>query len=127
VLVHPESPPAVIELADRVGSTSQIIRAAREMPNPDFIVATEEGIFHKMRQAAPDKTFILAPSMGEGATCISCGHCPWMKMNDLQRLAHVLETGANEVKIEEDIRRRAERSLKRMVDFARDHATNSGD
>jgi len=127
VLVHPESPPAVIELADRVGSTSQIIRAAREMPNPEFIVATEEGIFHKMRQAAPDKKFILAPSMGEGATCISCGHCPWMKMNDLQRLAHVLETGANEVKIEEDIRRRAERSLKRMVDFARDHATNSGD
>jgi quinolinate synthase len=117
VLVHPESPPAVIELADRVGSTSQIIKAAGEMDNTEFIVATEEGIFHKMRQRAPGKKFMLAPSMGEGATCISCGHCPWMKMNDLPRLAQVLETGANEVLIDEAIRRRAERSLKRMVEF----------
>ena len=121
VLVHPESPPAVIDLADRVGSTSQIIQAAREMPNDTFIVATEEGIFHKMHEAAPDKTFLLAPTAGAGGTCKSCGHCPWMKMNDLSRLAHVLETGANEVIIDEDIRRRAEVSLKRMVNFAREH------
>ncbi len=121
VLVHPESPPSVIALADRVGSTSQIIKAAQEMSNEMFIVATEDGIFHKMREAAPRKIFIPAPTAGEGATCKSCGHCPWMKMNDLARLEHVLETGDNEVLIDEDIRARAEKSLRRMVDFAREH------
>ncbi len=121
VLVHPESPPGVIALADRVGSTSQIIKAAQEMSNELFIVATEDGIFHKMREAAPRKIFIPAPTAGEGATCKSCGHCPWMKMNDLARLAHVLETGDNEVVIDEKIRAKAEKSLKRMVDFAREH------
>jgi quinolinate synthase len=121
VLVHPESPPGVIALADRVGSTSQIIQAAGEMDNDLFIVATEDGIFHKMKEAAPGKTFIAAPTAGEGATCKSCAHCPWMKMNDLRGLERVLEGGANEVFIDEVIRRRAEVSLKRMVDFAREH------
>ncbi len=121
VLVHPESPAAVIDLADRIGSTSQIIQAAREMDNQIFIVATEDGIFHKMREAAPGKKFIAAPTAGEGATCKSCAHCPWMKMNDLGRLAEVLRTGENEVFIDEDIQRQAEVSLRRMVDFARTH------
>jgi len=121
VLVHPESPHEVIEMADVVGSTSQIIKASQELDNPTFIVATEDGIFHKMQQLSPTKTFIAAPTAGQGATCLSCAHCPWMKMNDLPRLAHVLETGANEVIIDESIRRRAEVSLKRMVDFARRH------
>jgi len=121
VLVHPESPPGVIELADRVGSTSQIIQAATEMDNDTFIVATEAGIFHKMQEKAPGKTFIAAPTAGEGATCKSCAHCPWMKLNDLQRLEQVLDTGANEVRIDEPVRVEAEKSLKRMVDFAREH------
>lgn len=121
VLVHPESPPDVIALADRVGSTSQIIQAAMEMDNPAFIVATEDGIFHKMKERAPGKTFITAPTAGEGATCKSCAHCPWMKLNDLQRLEHVLDTGENEILIDEPIRAEAEKSLKRMVDFAREH------
>lgn len=121
VLVHPESPAEVIALADAVGSTSQIIQAAKTLPHKTFIVATEDGIFHKMKQAAPGKEFIAAPTMGEGATCMSCAHCPWMKMNDLPRLLRVLETGENEITIPEDIRARAEVSLKRMVDFARTH------
>lgn len=121
VLVHPESPEEVIALADRVGSTSQIIKAAKELPNDTFIVATEDGIFHKMREQAPGKTFIAAPTAGEGATCKSCAHCPWMKLNDLNRLEHVLDTGENEILIEESIRVEAEKSLKRMVDFAREH------
>jgi quinolinate synthase len=121
VLVHPESPPEVIALADRVGSTSQIIKAAVEMDNSTFIVATEDGIFHKMKEKAPGKTFIAAPTAGEGATCKSCAHCPWMKLNDLQRLEHVLDTGENEILIDEPIRAEAEKSLKRMVEFAREH------
>mgnify|MGYP001825840289 CR=1 FL=1 len=117
VLVHPESPGPVIALADVVGSTTQIINAARDMDADTFIVATERGIFHKMKQAAPHKTFIAAPNAGEGAMCESCAECPWMKMNDLQRLAHVLESGENEIRIDEDIRREAARSITRMVEF----------
>ncbi len=119
VLVHPESPEAIIELADRVGSTTQIIKAALEMPNREFIVATDNGILYKMRQAAPDKLFIEAPTAGAGATCVSCAHCPWMAMNELRNLAEVLETGANEIFVDEMIRRKALKATQRMLDFAR--------
>jgi len=121
VLVHPESPMSVVDLADVVGSTSKILNATRELPNKQFIVATEDGIFHKMKQYSPDKEFIAAPTAGSGATCKSCAQCPWMKMNDLRRLEKVLLTGENEVQIEESVRVNAARSLKRMVDFANEH------
>ncbi len=123
VLVHPESPGPVIALADVVGSTTQIINAARDLDADTFIVATERGIFHKMQQAAPGKTFISAPNAGEGAMCESCAECPWMKLNDLPRLEHVLKTGENEIQIDENIRKLAARSIRRMVEFnARDKA-----
>ena len=111
----------MIALADVVGSTTQIINAARDMDADTFIVATERGIFHKMQQAAPGKTFIAAPNAGEGAMCESCAECPWMKMNDLSRLEQALLTGENEIKIDEKVREQAARSITRMVEFnARD-------
>lgn len=91
ILAHPESPAGVLELADRVGSTTQIIDAAREMDNPEFIVATDQGIFYKLQQQAPDKRFIIAPTAGNGATCRSCANCPWMAMNELEALAQLFE------------------------------------
>jgi quinolinate synthase len=121
ILVHPESPEAVIDLADVVGSTTQLIRAAQNLPNEKFIVATDSGIFYKMKQAAPGKVFMEAPSAGEGATCESCAHCPWMAMNNLRNLAEVLKTGTNEIRVPEDIRVRALRATQRMVDFAGGH------
>ena len=117
VLVHPESPPSVIELADVVGSTTQIIRASQQMPNETFIVATDKGIFHKMRRLAPDKVLIEAPTAGSGATCRSCAHCPWMGMNALENLESSLREGSNEILVDEDIRERAMIPLRRMVDF----------
>jgi quinolinate synthase len=117
VLVHPESPPPVIDLADVVGSTSQIIRASQELPNKQFIVATDKGIFHKMRMLAPDKIFIEAPTAGSGATCRSCAHCPWMGMNVLENLESSLNDGTNEVLIDEKLRQKALVPLQRMVDF----------
>ena len=117
VLVHPESPGPVIELADVVGSTTQIINAAKELDADTFIVATERGIFHKMKEAAPNKKFIAAPTAGEGATCESCAECPWMKMNDLQRLKKVLKTGDNEIELDPNILKQAARSITRMVEF----------
>lgn len=118
ILVHPESPEEIIKLADAVGSTSQLIKAAQTLPNKRFIVATDSGIFYKMQQAAPGKEFIAAPTMGEGATCRSCAHCPWMAMNGLHNLLQVLETGNNEIFVDEAVRVKALRSTQRMLDFA---------
>ena len=117
VLVHPESPAAVIDIADRVGSTSQIIRAAQELPHDTFIVATDRGIFHKLRKAAPGKRFIEAPTAGDGATCRSCAHCPWMAMNELEALAGTLADGGNEILVDPEVGLRAMQPLQRMLDF----------
>lgn len=118
VLVHPESPAAVVELADSVGSTSQIINAAKEMDNPRFIVATDQGIFYKLQKTVPDKEFIIAPTAGEGASCKSCANCPWMAMNDLESLAAVFEVGGNEIFVDPELGKQAMIPLQRMLDFA---------
>lgn len=120
VLAHPESPTAVLELADRVGSTTLITNAARDMPNSRFIVATDQGIFYKLQQQAPDKEFIIAPTAGNGATCRSCANCPWMAMNDLERLSLVFSRDDNEITVDPAIGERAMVPLRRMLDFARD-------
>lgn len=120
VLAHPESPTAVLELADRVGSTTQIIRAATEMPNERFIVATDQGIFYKLQQQAPGKEFIIAPTAGNGAACRSCANCPWMAMNDLERLSLVFTRDDNEILVDPAIGERAMVPLRRMLDFARE-------
>ena len=117
ILVHPESPAAVIDVADVVGSTTAIINAAKELPHKKFIVATDNRIFYKMKQAAPDKIFIEAPTAGEGATCKSCAHCPWMAMNGLHNLEAVLQSGENEIFVDEEVRKKAYRSTSRMLDF----------
>ena len=118
VLAHPESPAPVLAQADVISSTSGIIKAARELNADTFIVATDRGIFHKMRQAAPRKTFIEAPTAGHGATCKSCGHCPWMAMNGLSKLQEVLETGGNEILVDPEVVERARRPIRRLLDFA---------
>lgn len=118
ILVHPESPAAVVALADVVGSTSQLIAATTSLDATEFIVATDNGILHKMRQAAPGKIFIEAPTAGNSATCKSCAHCPWMAMNSLQNLADVLESGRNTISVDEAIRAKAVTCIDRMLDFA---------
>lgn len=117
VLVHPESPESVVELADAVGSTSQLIKAAQTLPNKVFIVATDRGIFYKMQQLCPDKTFIEAPTAGNGAACRSCAHCPWMAMNTLERTLACLREGSNEIHVDSALIPRAVKPLKRMLDF----------
>ena len=119
VLVHPESPREVVAQADVVGSTTALIEAVRTLPNPEFIVATDAGIFNRMRQLAPGKILLGAPTAGEGATCESCARCPWMEMNTLEKLAHVLETGDNEIRVTPELAARARVPIQRMLDFAR--------
>ena len=117
VLVHPESPPDVVALADAVGSTSAILKAAREMDAQAFIVATDNGMMHKLRTQNPGKTFIEAPTAGNSATCKSCAHCPWMAMNGLAGLAQVLERGSNEVHVDPALGQRARLPIDRMLAF----------
>lgn len=125
VLVHPESPASVIELADVVGSTSQLIAAAKSLPNTHFIVATDRAIFYKMQQAAPGRVLLDAPTAGAGATCKSCAHCPWMAMNTLRTLDTVLrqaldtqqEVWPQEIVLDEALAMRARQPLDRMLSF----------
>lgn len=121
VLVHPESPADVVALADAVGSTSAILKAAREMDAHTFIVATDGGMMHALRQQNPAKTFIEAPTAGNSATCKSCAHCPWMAMNGLAGVAHVLEFGANAVHVDPAIVPRARLPIDRMLAFTSAH------
>ena len=117
VLVHPESPADVIALADAVGSTSAILKAAREMDAPEFIVATDNGMMHKLRTLNPDKTFIEAPTAGNSATCKSCAHCPWMATNSLAGVLRVLESGDNEVYVDPALGLKARKPIDRMLAF----------
>ena len=118
ILVHPESPAEIIELADSVGSTSQLIKAAQDLPNKKFIVATDRGIFYKMQQLCPEKEFFEAPTQGEGATCRSCAHCPWMAMNGLKAIEEaLLDPTGKEVFVDMTLRDEALRSTNKMLDF----------
>jgi len=117
VLVHPESPKEVIALADVVGSTTQLIEAVATRPEQTFIVATDNGIFHKMREVAPGKKLIEAPTMGEGATCESCAHCDWMAMNSLEKCLSTLNTGNNEIRINDKVIEKAKHSILRLLEF----------
>lgn len=117
VLVHPESPESVVELADAVGSTSQLINATKTLPNDTFIVATDQGIFYKMQQACPGKTLVIAPTAGSGATCRSCANCPWMGMNELENLATVFDQADNEIFVDPELAKKALIPLGRMLDF----------
>jgi quinolinate synthase len=128
VLVHPESPASVVDMADAVGSTSQLIKASQEMDNDTFIVATDKGIFYKMQQLEPNKTFIEAPTGGNGATCKSCAHCPWMAMNGLEAIKASLTEGSDghEIFVDDSLRTDALIPLDRMLQFSAELKAKGG-
>ena len=117
ILVHPESPREVVALADVVGSTAQLIKAAKTLPNQQLIVATDSGIFYKMQEAIPDKVLIPAPTAGIGSECKACAKCPWMQLNQLSNIIEVLEHKNQEIEVADDIIRAALVPLQRMVNF----------
>jgi len=121
VLVHPESPESVVRQADVVGSTSQLLNAVLKMDADTFIVATDNGILHRMRQLAPGKTLLEAPTAGNSATCKSCAHCPWMAMNALQGVLDCLTAGSGEIRVDEPVRGKALGCIERMLDFVKAH------
>ena len=123
VLVHPESPQSVVDQADVVGSTTQLLNAVVKGDAQEYIIATDNGLMHRMRQLAPGKTLIEAPTAGTSATCKSCAHCPWMAMNALQGVLDCLERGSGEIHVDEPIRAQALSCIERMLDFVAKHPT----
>ncbi|MEC8229889.1 MAG: quinolinate synthase NadA, partial [Pseudomonadota bacterium] len=111
-----------------VGSTSQLIKASQTMDNDTFIVATDKGIFYKMQQLTPEKTFIEAPTGGNGATCKSCAHCPWMAMNGLEAIKASLtgESEGHEIFVDDELRKGALIPLDRMLDFSAELKAKGG-
>ena len=123
ILVHPESPEAVVQQADVVGSTSQLLKAVVEGKASEYIVATDKGMFHRMQQLAPNKTLIEAPTAGNSATCKSCAHCPWMAMNGLEGVLMALQRGIGEIHVPEPRRAQALGCIERMLSYV---AANPG-
>ena len=117
ILVHPESPMEVIELADAVGSTSQIINASKKLDFKKFIVATDKGIFYQLKKESPEKEFFEAPTAGDGAQCRSCSQCPWMGLNSLTNLDECVRTLANEIKLDTSLIQQAKIPLDKMINF----------
>jgi quinolinate synthase len=121
ILVHPESPQSVVDQADVVGSTSAMIKAVVDGSATEYIIATDKGILHRMRQLAPNKVLIEAPTAGNSATCKSCAHCPWMAMNSLTDILHCLEHESGEVVVTEPTRQAALDCIERMLTFTKEH------
>ncbi|MEC5210325.1 quinolinate synthase [Psychrobacter sp. PL15] len=119
VLVHPESPDSVVQLADVVGSTSKLLQSTYEMDADTFIVATDLGILHEMQKRSPHKHFLAAPTAGESASCKSCAFCPWMAMNGLQGIEQCLTNNSGEVDLMIELATAARKPLQRMLDFAK--------
>ncbi len=115
VAAHPECPPSIIEHADYVGSTSGILKFAKEFGGNTLIVATEPHIIHQMEKALPEKNFIGAP--GADGNC-SCNICPYMALNTMEKLYAALRDLEPRIEIEEKLRLAAKKSLDRMLEMA---------
>ena len=115
VLVHPECPKPIHLIADSIGSTAALLKFARTSPAREFIVATESGILHKMRQECPEKTFIPAPP--SDSAC-ACNDCSFMKLNTLEKLRDCLLNMAPQVEIDPSIAERARRPIDRMLELS---------
>jgi len=124
VLVHPESPRSIIQMAHVVGSTTRLIEASKSSSKKYIIVATEKGIFYQMKKYSPEKIFLEAPTEGEGATCKSCGRCPWMNLNTVNKVLNVFKSKSNEIVLSHDIIAKAKTPIDRMVNFRLNNVTH---
>lgn len=114
VVAHPECTHAVRLLADEVCSTEKMVAYCRDNPAREFIIVTESGMLHRLRREVPDKVFIPGPT-----ELCSCGDCRYMKLNTLEKLRDCLATLKPEITIPEEIRVKAERSVRRMLEISR--------
>jgi len=120
LLAHPECREALLRHADYIGSTTGILKTARESAGTEFIVATESGILHQMQKECPEKTFIPAPTdggcqWGEGG---ACSECPHMKLNTLEKLYVAMRDRRPEITLDEELRQSALRPIQRMLEMS---------
>lgn len=115
VLAHPECPEAVLALADKIGSTSALLKFAKTNEAKAFIVVTEPGIFHRMRAEAPSKVFIPAPP--DGCDC-TCNECEYMKMINLKKIYNCLKYGWPSIEVDKDVADKAARSINNMLEIS---------
>lgn len=116
VIAHPECPEVLLNHADFVGSTSRLLQFATDHNGEDCIVLTEPGILHQMQKNAPDSIFYTVP--GTTDSCASCNNCPYMKLNTLEKLYLCMVNETPEMTLEEEIRAKAETSLRKMLDMS---------
>ena len=117
IIAHPECEKHVLLIADHIGSTSSLLNYTKDTEFDKFIVATESGILHQMRKSNPQKTFIAAPP--NDALC-ACNDCNFMKLNNLQKIYNALKYELPEVNLEEDLRVKAEKPIRRMLKISAD-------
>lgn len=114
LIAHPECEAHILEKADFIGSTSQLLRYTREQTVTTFIVATEAGIIHQMAKAAPDKTFIPAPPNN---TC-ACNECPHMRRNTLEKLYLCMQYELPKIELEDWVVKRGRACIDRMLEIS---------
>ena len=114
VLAHPECQENLLDLADFIGSTSKLLNYSQKSKKEKFIVVTEPGIIHQMRIKDPFKTYLDVP----GLDGCSCNECPYMRMNTLEKVNKCLKEMSPELKMEEKIRAKAYKPLKKMLDMS---------
>ena len=115
VIAHPECQENLLDLADFIGSTSKLLNHTQTSAADTFIVLTEPGILHQMKQRVPSKTLIDVP----GLDGCSCNACPYMRLNTLQKLHDCLETLEPAVELNEELRQQALRPIERMLEMSR--------
>ncbi len=115
VIVHPECEEAVLNLADYIGSTTQLLDYTARSSAGSFIVATEAGIIHQMQLKSPDKTFIPAPP----DNACACNECPHMKLNTLEKLYLCLKHEMPEIRMEDSLIQLASIPMQRMLDISK--------
>jgi len=116
MIAHPECQQEVLDEADFIGSTTALLKYVKENDATAFIVATEVGIIHKMKQAVPNKTLIPAPA-NEDNTC-ACSECPYMKLNTLEKIHASLVHLQPEIFVPEETRLKALKSVNRMLELS---------
>lgn len=114
VIAHPECEEVVLQLADYIGSTTQLLKYSKSDSANEFIVVTETGILHQMQKDSPDKVFIPGPPNNSCA----CNDCPHMKLNTLEKLYLCMEYETPELLMEESLRQAALKPIRRMLDIS---------
>ncbi len=115
IIAHPECEKPILIVADHIGSTSSLLNYTKKDDAKKYIVATESGIIHQMKKSSPEKTFIPAPP--KDSTC-ACNDCNFMKLITIKKLYNCLKYELPEIKVNEDIRKKAVHSIKRMLEIS---------